>query len=269
MSRPVAAILSGAVVAGAAFGESAPQRRGALPGAPIVRAQVVRVYPHDPDAFTQGLVYHDGFLYEGTGLNGRSTIRKVRLETGEVLQIRRIDQQYFGEGIAVWQDALLQLTWESGIGFVYDRATFDRTRTFTYRGEGWGLTHDGTRLIMSGPIPSEPEHGARSTYLRFLDPKSLKEVGRVQVRDAGMPVAHVNELEFVKGEVFANIWQSERIARIDPKSGRVTGWIDLPGLLDSREAARADVMNGIAYDAAGGRLFVTGKLWPKLFEIRF
>lgn len=258
MTRRAMAVLSGAVVAGAALAASAPQRRAGAAAAPVARAQVVRVYPHDPEAFTQGLVYVDGFLYESTGLNGRSTIRKVRLENGEVVQVHRIDPQYFGEGIAVWGDTLVQLTWQSGIGFVYDRATFQRTRTFTYRGEGWGLTYDGTRLIMSDG----------SAYLRFLDPKTFKETGRLQVRDGATPVASLNELEVVNGDVFANVWQADRIARIDPKSGRVTGWIDLQGLLDPREAARTDVLNGIAYDAAGGRLFVTGKLWPKLFEIR-
>jgi glutaminyl-peptide cyclotransferase len=259
MNRGVTAMLTGAVVAGVALAESAPQRRAGAPPAPIARAQVDRIYPHDPEAFTQGLAYHDGFLYEGTGLIGRSTIRKVRLESGEVVQVHRIDPQYFGEGITIWRDALVQLTWQSGIGFVYDRATFQRTRTFTYRGEGWGLTHDGARLIMSDG----------SAYLRFLDPKTFKETGRLQVSHGMAPLANLNELEFVSGEVFANIWQSDRIARIDPKSGRVTGWIDLHGLLDPREAARADVLNGIAYDAAGRRLFVTGKLWPKLFQIRF
>lgn len=182
----------------------------------------------------------------------------MRLETGEVLQIQSIDAQYFGEGIAVWRDALIQLTWQSGIGFVYDRATFRRTKTFKYRGEGWGLTHDGKRLIMSDGTP----------WLRFLDPATLRETGRVQVADGGLPVEDVNELEFVKGEIFANVWNTDRIARIAPATGRVTGWIDLRGLLGPREAVGVDVLNGIAYDAAGDRLFVTGKLWPRLFEIR-
>jgi glutamine cyclotransferase len=227
--------------------------------APIAGYRVVRVFPHDPQAFTQGLAYFDGVLYEGTGLIGRSSIRKVRLENGEVLQIQKIDPQYFGEGIAVVGDRLFALTWQSGVGFIYDRATFRRTGTFTYRGEGWGLTHDGGRLIMSDGTP----------HLRFLDPATQKEVRRLQVRDGERPVPNLNELEYVKGEVFASVWQTDRIARISPTTGRVTGWIDLQGLLNPRDAAQGvDVLNGIAYDAAADRLFVTGKLWPKLFEIK-
>jgi glutamine cyclotransferase len=226
--------------------------------APISKYRVVHVYPHDPQAFTQGLVYLDGFLYEGTGLNGRSTIRKVRLENGEVVQIEKIDQQYFGEGIAVKGDTLYELTWQAEIGFLYDRATFKRKGTFSYQGEGWGLTHDGTRLIMSDG----------SAFLRFLDSTTQKELSRIQVKDGTTPVANLNELEYVKGEVLANVWQTHRIARISPKTGRVIGWIDLDGLLNPREAQEADVLNGIAYDATSDRLFVTGKLWPKLFEIK-
>jgi glutaminyl-peptide cyclotransferase len=226
--------------------------------APVFRYQVVTSYPHDRAAFTQGLVYLDGFLYEGTGLKGQSTIRKVKLETGEVLQQRRIDDQYFGEGIAVWQNNLIQLTWQSEIGFVYDLATFEPSRRFTYKGEGWGLTHDGTRLIMSDGTPT----------LRFLDPATLEETGRVTVRDGKVPVDDLNELEFVKGEILANVWNTTRIARISPTTGQVTAWIDFSGLLSRRDAAGAEVMNGIAYDAARDRLFVTGKLWPRLFEVR-
>lgn len=246
----------GFAVAGAAAAHL-PQRR-VVATAPVAGYQVVQVFPHDPEAFTQGLVYLDGVLYEGTGLFGRSSIRRVRLESGEVLQIQTIDPKYFGEGVAVSGDSLVQLTWQSGIGFVYDRTSFRRTKTFSYRGQGWGLTNDGTRLIMSDG----------TAFLRFLDPSSLGEIGRIEVRDGGIPVTNLNELEFVKGEVFANVWQSHRIARISPKTGQVTGWIDLTGLLDPRDAAGVDVLNGIAYDARRDRLFVTGKLWPKLFEIR-
>lgn len=226
--------------------------------APVQGYDIVRVYPHDPKAFTQGLVYVDGFLYEGTGLNGESGIRKVKLENGEVLQIQRLEERYFGEGIAVVGASLVQLTWQSGVGFVYDRASFQRTRTFSYTGEGWGLAYDGTRLIMSDGTP----------VLRLLDPKTLKETGRLQITDGGRPVDDLNELEVVKGEIFANVWMSDRIARIDPKTGQVRSWIDLRGILDPKDAVGVDVLNGIAYDAAGDRLFVTGKLWPKLFEIR-
>ena len=242
-------------------GADGAAQRGAKAGpAPVYGYTVVRTYPHDRDAFTQGLVYHRGVLYEGTGLHGRSSVRRVRLETGEVLQIRRLDPKYFGEGIAVWNDSLIQLTWQSEIGFVYDLETFEPRRTFPYTGEGWGLTHDGTRLIMS--------NGSETGTLRFLDPHTLRETGRLTVRDAGVPVAGLNELEYVKGEIYANVWNTERIARISPKTGQVTGWIDLRGLLDPREAAGVDVLNGIAYDAEKDRLFVTGKLWPRIFEIQ-
>jgi glutaminyl-peptide cyclotransferase len=234
---------------------AAEQRRGS---APVSTYTVVRTYPHDRQAFTQGLVFIDAVLYEGTGLNGQSSIRKVKLENGEVLQIQKLEERYFGEGIAVVGDEIIQLTWQGGVGFVYDRKTFQRKRTFTYSGEGWGLTYDGKRVIMSDGTAT----------LRFLDPRTLKETGRLLVKEAGRPVPQLNELEFVKGEIFANVWQSDRIARISPATGDVTGWIELRGLLDPKEAAGVDVLNGIAYDAAADRLFVTGKLWPRIFEIR-
>jgi glutamine cyclotransferase len=240
-----------------AMASAAPQR--SIPSrAPVAGYRVVHVFPHDPQAFTQGLVYLDGVFYEGTGLNGRSSIRKVKIENGEVLQLQKIDPQYFGEGIAVVGDTIFELTWQSGIGFLYDRASFQRKGTFTYRGEGWGLTFDGKRLIMSDG----------SALLQFLDPATQEVISRLEVRDGGSPVLNLNELEYVKGEIFANVWQTNRIARISPTTGRVTGWIDLTGLLSAREAEGTDVMNGIAYDAARDRLFVTGKLWPKVFEIR-
>lgn len=226
--------------------------------APTLGYRVVRSYPHDREAYTQGLVYREGLLYESTGLNGQSSLRKVRLETGEVLQIRRLDQRYFGEGISLVGREILQLTWQTEVGFVYDLATFEPKRTFKYAGEGWGLTSDGSRLIMSDGSP----------VLRFLDPATQRVTGRLQVRDAGVPVEELNELEFVKGEIYANVYQTHRIARISPKTGLVTAWIDLTGLLSPRDAAGVDVLNGIAYDADKGRLFVTGKLWPRLFEIQ-
>jgi glutaminyl-peptide cyclotransferase len=224
---------------------------------PVYTYQIVRVYPHDPNAFTQGLQYVDGVLYEGTGLNGRSSIRKVKIETGEVLQKRDIAEEYFGEGITIWKNELIELTWKSETAFVFDKTTFEERRRFKYAGEGWGLTHNGVHLIMSDG----------SDRLRLLDPSTFAERRRIPVTAEGLPVQHLNELEFVKGEIFANIWQTERIARIAP-DGRVTGWIDLRGMLTAAERAKVDVLNGIAYDAAGDRLFVTGKLWPKLFEIR-
>jgi len=260
MKPPVLSLV--AFAAAATLSVSSSQARRGSASAPLAHYRVVHVFPHDPDAFTQGLVYLDGFLYEGTGLNGRSSIRKVRLENGEVLQIQRLDPQYFGEGIAIFDNSLFELTWQAEIGFVYDRNSFERTGTFSYKGEGWGLTQDGRRLIMSDG----------TSYLRFIDPATRKELSRVQVRDGGRPVERLNELEYVKGEVLANVWQTDRIARISPKTGQVLGWIDLSGLLSPREAqtveAGGGVLNGIAYDAQQDRLFVTGKLWPKLFEIK-
>ena len=219
--------------------------------------QVVNTYLHDPGAFTQGLVFVDGELYEGTGLNGQSSLRQVVLETGEVTRIHRVPDQFFGEGIAVFGDRIIQLTWRSHVGFVYDRQNFELLQQFTYPTEGWGLTHDGERLIMSDG----------TALLYFLDPETFAPLGSVEVRDQG-PVAALNELEYIDGQVYANIWGTDRIARIAPQTGKVMGWIDLQELLlpeDRRQ--RVDVLNGIAYDSAQKRLFVTGKWWPKLFEI--
>lgn len=218
---------------------------------------IVRAYPHDPAAFTQGLVYADGVLYESTGLYGRSSLRRVALETGEVLQQRDLPAEYFGEGLALFDGRLIQLTWQNNTGFVYDAASFALQQTWAYPTEGWGLTHDGAHLIMSDG----------SATLRFLDPRTFQAQREVLVTDGGRPVGLLNELEYVNGEVFANVWQTDWIARIDPQTGRVLGWIDLSGLLAPEERQGADVLNGIAYDAQNGRLFVTGKLWPKLFEI--
>jgi len=222
---------------------------------------IVHAYPHDPSAFTQGLEYHDGFLYEGTGLNGRSSIRKVTLETGEVVQRRDVPSRYFGEGITIWKAELFELTWRSQLAFTYDLATFAPKRILSYAGEGWGLTHDDRSLIMSDG----------SASLRFLNPVTFGEQRRLSVTDGGIPVPRLNELEYVRGEIYANVWQTDTIARIAPDSGRVRGWIDLRGLLTAAERAATDVdavLNGIAYDAAHDRLFVTGKLWPKVFEIK-
>jgi glutaminyl-peptide cyclotransferase len=251
------------VVAAAAFAVCACGPTTRAGNTPEYGYEVVHTYPHDRGAFTQGLVYLNGFLYEGTGVEGESSIRKVKLDTGEVLQKRDLPFQYFGEGIVNWKDRLIEITWKTEIGFVYDLNTFAPRSEFHYPGEGWGLTQDGKRIIMSDGTPQ----------LRFWDPESLKEIGRVTVSDQGNPVENLNELEWVKGEVYANIWQTERIARIDPKSGKVVGWIDLTGLLTPSDRIeegpqRTDVLNGIAYDAAHDRLFVTGKRWPKLFEIR-
>jgi glutaminyl-peptide cyclotransferase len=236
------------------------EEHASLPsGTVLCDYQVVNVYPHDPDAFTEGLIYRDGFLYESTGLNGRSTLRRVQVETGEVVQSRSLDVQYFAEGLTDWDGRLLQLTWESNTGFIYDCGTFELLGTFQYTGEGWGLTHDSEKLIMSDG----------TAVLRFLDPSDFHETGSLTVLDGGRPVARLNELEFARNVILANVWYSDRIARIDPQSGVVVDWIDLHGLrayfgpLDP-----SAVLNGIAYDGAGDRFFVTGKLWPKLFEIR-
>jgi glutaminyl-peptide cyclotransferase len=228
------------------------------PQLPVYGYRIVHTYPHDPDAFTQGLQYVDGFLYEGTGLNGRSSIRKVRLETGEVLQRRDVARAYFGEGITVWKSEIIELTWQSNIAFVYDKATFMPRRTFKYKGEGWGLTADGTSLIMSDG----------SDELRLLDPATFAERRRIKVTAAGRPLRNLNELEYMKGEILANVWTTSAIARIDASTGRVTGYINLDGLLTPAEQAKVDVLNGIAYDDQHDRLFVTGKLWPTVFEIR-
>jgi glutaminyl-peptide cyclotransferase len=226
---------------------------------PVYSFRVVNSYPHDPDAFTQGLIYRDGFLFESTGRQGHSTLRKVKLETGEVVQQVRLDAKYFAEGLASWGRRLIQLTWRSNVAFVYDEGTFSVENTFRFSGEGWGLTDDGSRLIMSDG----------SDTLRFLDPATFRERARVSVGDGSTPVSNLNELEFVKGEIYANIWHTDRIARISPDSGRVVGWIDLTGLLPAVYQLESEaVLNGIAYDDRGDRLFVTGKLWPKLFEIK-
>lgn len=221
--------------------------------------QVVRVYPHDPSSFTQGLEYRDGALYEGTGNNGQSKLRKVTLENGQVLLQRDIDARYFGEGITVLKGKIFQITWQTETGFVYDKASFKPLSTFRYKGEGWGLANDGQRVYMSDG----------TSEIRVCEGDSLREVRRIRVRDGGREVRNLNELEWVKGELFANIWMTDRVARISPVDGRVLGWIDLSGLLTERERQSGpDVLNGIAYDAAGDRLFVTGKWWPKIFEIK-
>lgn len=220
--------------------------------------QVVNTYPHDREAFTQGLEYRNGFLYEGTGLHGRSTLRKVKLETGVVLQKLSLPAHFFGEGISVLGDRIVQLTWQSEVGFVWGRQDFKLQRQFSYRGEGWGLTTDGRHFYFSDG----------TNEIRVLDGQTLAETRRIRVLENGRPLKDLNELEWVEGEILANVWQTDRIVKINPLTGRVTASIDLTGILPAPERAGADVLNGIAYDAAGKRLFVTGKLWPKLFHIR-
>ena len=231
-------------------------------GVPEYTYEVVHSYPHDRTAFTEGLFYLDGFLYESTGIEGASSVRKVRLETGEVVQRHDLPSAYFGEGIIHWKDRLIQLTYKTEVGFVYNLSTFETERRFEYPGEGWAMTQDGKTIFMSDG----------TAQIRVWDPETLQELRRITVTDQGQPVPNVNELEWVKGEIYANIWETDRIARIDPATGRVVGWIDLAGLLNPNERIAGpegtDVLNGIAYDANGNRLFVTGKRWPKLFEIR-
>ncbi len=229
-------------------------------GVPLYGYDIVHTYPHDPTAFTEGLFYLDGYLYESTGLEQHSSIRKVRLETGEVVQKLDVPAQYFGEGIVNWKGHLISLTWKSHLGFVRDLATFKVQRQFQYEGEGWALTQDGKQILMSDGTPE----------IRLLNPQTMKPSGRIQVTLDGRPVNNINELEWVKGEIYANVWQTNVILRIDPHTGDVVGLVNLAGLLSASEVVtgQTDVLNGIAYDAKADRLFVTGKNWPKLFEIR-
>ena len=227
--------------------------------APVFGYTVVRHYPHDRAAFTQGLAFDDqGTLYESTGQRGQSSLRRVELSSGKVLQRHNLAPSLFGEGITVFGDRIFQLTWQAGRAFVYDKASFDLLQEFAYRTEGWGLTHDGRRLIMSD--------GTATLY--FLHPDTFAETARLTVRDHRGPVIRLNELEYARGEILANVWKTDRIARIDPQTGHVTGWIDLAGLLQPSDRRQpVDVLNGIAYDTLTDRLFVTGKWWPRLFEI--
>jgi glutamine cyclotransferase len=226
--------------------------------APVAGYRIVNSYPHDPRAFTQGLVFADDVLYEGTGLRGHSSLRKVDLKTGNILQIRQLSAQFFGEGITIYGNRIIQLTWRARAGFVYDKKTFQLLDTFNYPTEGWGITHDGRSFIMSD--------GTSTLYL--FDPQTFQEVGRLEVHTRDGPVSRLNELEYVQGEIYANVWKTDRIARISPETGEVVGWIDLEGLLIPEDRSRRiDVLNGIAYDVKNDRLFVTGKLWPKVFEI--
>jgi glutamine cyclotransferase len=232
---------------------------GASHPVPIERYRVVHVYPHDSTAFTQGLVFVNGMLYESTGLRGQSSLRMVDLESGRVLQQHDLPEKYFGEGLTDWDSNLIQLTWQAHVGFVYDRFSFRAIRTFPYPWEGWGLTHNSKHLILSD--------GSSTLYL--LDPSTFKEAGKIQVTAGGVPVLNLNELEYIRGEIYANVWETDRIARISPATGKVVAWIDLSGLRPASTIEDSDaVLNGIAYDSQRDRLFVTGKLWPKLYEIK-
>lgn len=250
------AAVGGQAIAAQADQQSDPQAAPQIPGR--TRARVVARYPHDPTAFTQGLVIADGVLYEGTGGYGSSSLRRVDLRSGRVEQRADLPADLFGEGIAVWGDEIIQLTWTNGLGLRHQRASFVTTGRFAVAGEGWGLTHDGRHWIMSDG----------SAWLRFLEPADGREVHRVLVRDRGQALARLNELEYIDGEVWANIWLRDELVRIDPATGRVLGYIDLGHL---RPAAtrrnREAVLNGIAWDRDRDRIFVTGKLWPQVFEI--
>ena len=233
--------------------KSQPQR------VPEYTYKVVRDFPHDPSAFLQGLVYHNGFFYEGTGRHGESSLRKVRMETGEVLQRVDLPREYFGEGITIFNNKVVQITWQSQTGFVYNLSDFRVLRQFSYPGEGWGLTTHGNEIYMSDGTPE----------IRVLDGNTFQEKRRIKVHDGATPIKELNELEYVEGELFANIWHTDRIARISPQTGKVLGWIDLTGLLGPMYRRDEEaVLNGIAYDPQKKRLFVTGKLWPKIFEIQ-
>lgn len=221
--------------------------------------EVVHVFPHDRDAFTQGLIFHEGNFLESTGEEGHSSLRRVEMDTGKVLQKVDVPRPYFAEGIALLKGRIYQLTWQHQLGFVYDALTFEKIGEFRYTGEGWGLATDGQSLILSDG----------TNQIRFLDPENFSVTKTIAVVDEHTPVAEINELEYVQGEIYANIWHADRIARIDPKTGKVVGWINLAGLLAPGEVQDEEaVLNGIAYDEASGRLFVTGKLWPKVFEIK-
>ncbi|NQW05362.1 MAG: glutaminyl-peptide cyclotransferase [Acidobacteria bacterium] len=248
------------IVWGAGSGAAPAARFPQQAGAPIQSFTVVQSFPHDPSAFTQGLVYADGEFLESTGLNGQSSLRRVEIATGKVLQRRAVDSQYFAEGLALVGDVLVQLTWQHNIGFVYDRKTFAPKGTFKYPTEGWGITYDAKGgLVMSDG----------SAQLFFLNPETYAVTKTINVSDAGRPIRDLNELEWIEGEIWANVWQTDRIARINPATGNVNAWVDLSLLWPlSRRMPPADVLNGIAYDPSTKRIFVTGKQWPRVYEIR-
>ena len=225
---------------------------------PVLGAEVIKSYPHDPHAFTQGLEYHDGYLYESTGRSGQSTLRRTLLQTGAVLDQVSLPPEYFGEGLTIFRGKIYQLTWLSKIGFIYDVRTFRRVGEFHYESEGWGLTHDDASLILSDG----------SNKLQFIDPASFKTVQTLEVYAGNAAVTNLNELEYIDGEIFANVWHSARIARIDQHSGQVLAWIDLASVVARSKHEPEDVLNGIAFDAKRHRLFVTGKDWAELLEIK-
>lgn len=226
---------------------------------PIWQYEIIAIFPHDPEAFTQGLVWQDGFLYEGTGLYGKSSLRRVDLETGQVKKQHNLSEDFFGEGITIFEKRIYQLTWKSKTGFIYEQENFQLVKTFSYSHEGWGITHDEKNLIISDG----------TSVLHFVDPLTMKEIKRIEIHKNGVPVNRINELEYIKGKIFANIWLTDWIVVIEPQSGKITAWLDLSGILDSLEIIQeTNVLNGIAYDSEKDCLFVTGKLWPVLFKIK-
>ena len=229
----------------------------AFENTPVYQIEVLNSYSHDPQAFTQGLAFSEGLLYEGTGQKGRSSLRLVELESGELLKRRNLNRRYFGEGITILNDKIYQLTWRSQLGFVYDKATFSLLHSFYLSGEGWGITDNGKELIVSDG----------TAVLRFLDPQTQQEIHRIQVIDSNGPVDKLNELEYINNEIWANVWYADYIVRIDPETGRVNSKVDLSDLNTERKSTE-DVLNGIAWDEKSQRLFVTGKLWESLYEIR-
>jgi glutaminyl-peptide cyclotransferase len=257
---PVLTILFAGVLA---CSEPAAVRQSQTPPAmdsvPVYFYQVVNTWPHDTGAYTQGLVFHDGALFESTGLYGSSSLRRVELKSGKVKKKVEVAREYFAEGMTIFRDKIFQLTWQAQKGFVYDLKNLKREGEFTYRGEGWGLTHDNESLIMSDG----------TNQIRFLDPNSFQVRRTISVFDNGQPLTQLNELEFIKGEIYANIWKADKIVRLDPATGKITAWIDMTGLHhQGNDTDYENCLNGIAYDAEGDRLFVTGKRWPSIFEIR-
>jgi glutamine cyclotransferase len=234
-----------------------PPSQAPVATAPVYGYTVVSTYPHNRDAFTEGLEFHDGVLYESTGLNGQSHLRKIDLKTAKVLQNIDLDKQYFGEGITIMGNKIYQLTYQNGIGFIYDLKTFKQIGQWNYQGEGWSLTNDGKNIIMSNG----------TGRIQFLDPTTLAVVRTLDVSDAGMPLTYINELEYINGEIWANIWQTNYIIRIDPSSGKVNARLDMNGLLSPSDTQGVDVLNGIAFDKTTNKIYVTGKNWPKMFEI--
>lgn len=223
------------------------------------KAEILETFNHNPDYFTQGFEIHNGFIYEGTGLNGKSSLLKWDFKTGEVVKSVKLDDKYFGEGITVFKDKIFQITWTSGVCFVYDAKTFKKLKSFDYTGEGWGLTNDDKNLIMSDG----------TNMIKFLNPDNFSIVKTIAVTDNGAPINNLNELEYIDGEIWANIWMQSKIVVINPETGNITKWIDLSELMSTLEAGeKADVLNGIAYDKQSKKIYLTGKNWKNVFSVK-